>query len=125
MKTANTLNLSSIVNAYLACALWSSTQDDELCTPFDESFSAADFTVEAKDRAVLDCSKLRDLISASGVFYTGTAGQFGHDFWLTRCGHGAGFWDGDWPEHGEALTALCREFGNLEPYVGDDGRIYF
>ena len=20
----------------------------------------------------------------------------GHDFWLTRNGHGAGFWDGDW-----------------------------
>lgn len=24
-----------------------------------------------------------------------TPAQAGHDFWLTRNGHGAGFWDGD------------------------------
>ncbi len=49
----------------------------------------------------------------------------GLDFWLTRCGHGAGFWDGDWKEpHAAALDALSKQFGNVDLYVGDDGKIY-
>jgi hypothetical protein len=50
-------------------------------------------------------------------------GQAGHDFWLTRRGHGAGFWDGDW-EHGDVLTEKSEEFGNVDIYLGDDGLIY-
>jgi hypothetical protein len=37
--------------------------------------------------------------------------QFGHDAWLTREGHGCGFGDGDWPEHGDALGRLARAWG--------------
>lgn len=51
--------------------------------------------------------------------------QAGHDFWLTRNGHGAGFWDGDWPEpYAEMLTKASESYGPFEPYVGDDGLIY-
>ncbi len=53
------------------------------------------------------------------------AAMAGHDFWLTRCGHGAGFWDGDWPEPAASvLTEASKEFGNVDLYVGDDGQIY-
>ena len=50
----------------------------------------------------------------------------GHDFWLTRCGHGVGFWEYDrWQtEAGEALTKLARAAGNVDIYLGDDGQIY-
>ena len=49
----------------------------------------------------------------------------GADFWFTRCGHGAGFWDGDWQEpHAAGLDALSKQFGNVDLYVGDDGKIY-
>ena len=49
----------------------------------------------------------------------------GHDLWLTTCGHGAGFWDGDWEESiGEELSEWCRKQGNIEIYLGDDGLIY-
>ena len=52
-------------------------------------------------------------------------GQAGHDFFLTRNGHGAGFWDGDWPEEaGKRLTVAAKKFGESEPYVGDDDRLY-
>ncbi|KKN48353.1 hypothetical protein LCGC14_0653880 [marine sediment metagenome] len=51
--------------------------------------------------------------------------QAGHDFWLTRNGHGAGFWDGDWNEpYGEMLTAGSKQYGEFQPYLGDDGLIY-
>ncbi len=50
----------------------------------------------------------------------------GYDFWLTRNGHGCGFWDGDWPEPQAAeLTRIARTFGELSPYTGDDGLLYF
>ena len=48
-----------------------------------------------------------------------------HDWVLTRNGHGAGFWDGDWAApFGEQLTALCKAQGEIEAYVGDDGLVY-
>lgn len=53
------------------------------------------------------------------------ADMAGHDFWLTRCGHGAGFWDGDWPEPAAtALTEASKAFGEVDLYLGDDGEIY-
>jgi hypothetical protein len=33
-----------------------------------------------------------------------------HDFFLTRNGHGAGFWDGDY-KNGEKLTEIAKSFG--------------
>ncbi|USN15595.1 hypothetical protein KIKIMORA_04770 [Brevundimonas phage vB_BpoS-Kikimora] len=51
-------------------------------------------------------------------------GRAGHDFWLTRNGHGAGFWDGDWPEpQAERLSEAAREFGDYDLAMGDDGSI--
>ena len=47
----------------------------------------------------------------------------GHDFWLTRNGHGAGFWDGDWTLHGDALTTASEAAGSLGVYEGDDGSL--
>ena len=46
-----------------------------------------------------------------------------HHFWLTRNGHGAGFWDGDW-ERGDEITEVCKRFPEVTLYVGDDGQIH-
>lgn len=51
-------------------------------------------------------------------------GRICHDFWLTRCGHGCGFWDGDYGELGDRLTTAAKAFGEVDLYVGDDGLIY-
>lgn len=48
----------------------------------------------------------------------------GVDFWLTRNGHGAGFWDGGWPEHSDELTKLSKPYGSVDLYIGDDGLIH-
>lgn len=51
--------------------------------------------------------------------------QGGHDFWLTRNGHGAGFWDGDWQEpHASALDQAAKAAGSVDVYLGDDGKVY-
>lgn len=53
------------------------------------------------------------------------AAQAGHDFWMTRNGHGVGFWDGDWSEpYADMLDKGARCYGEFETYAGDDGMIY-
>lgn len=52
----------------------------------------------------------------------GNASAAGSDFHLTRNGHGAGFWDGDWPVHGKQLTALSNTFDSCELY-SENGRL--
>lgn len=91
---------------------------------------------EALTRILADCARfeaengeiIRAAIETGGVKFGpdfGALGRAGHDFWLTRNGHGAGFWDGDWPEPFAAqLTAAAKAFGECNLYAGDDGRLY-
>lgn len=55
------------------------------------------------------------------------ADQFGSDFYMTRVGHGVGFWDRDAGVCGERLTALVgygTAFPQIDAYFGDDGLVY-
>lgn len=48
----------------------------------------------------------------------------GHDFWLTRVGHGAGFWDRGLGDLGERLTDASKAYGMPDdhtPYDCGDG----
>lgn len=57
----------------------------------------------------------------------GTAEEYaGHDFWLTRNGHGAGFWDRGLGELGDRLTAAAKGYGSADdhtPYDCGDGTV--
>lgn len=71
------------------------------------------------------CYVTTDLCADVGAAHGGPVSQAGHDFWLTRNGHGAGFWDGDWPEPYAAMfTNGAKSYGEFQTYLGDDGRIY-
>ena len=37
----------------------------------------------------------------------------GQDFWLTRNGHGGGFWDGSWPIYGDMLSQAAENYGEF------------
>lgn len=134
MKTSQTTD-QAFVEAYLIAALWSSTGADD--DPLDNDFGPSDLAPEARARAEADCAKFlaENRASIEAAIATGAVvsgpdfdewGLAGHDFWLTRCGHGAGFWDGDWPEPmATQLTEAAHKFGNLDLYAGDNGRLYF
>ena len=50
----------------------------------------------------------------------------GHDFWLTRCGHGTGFWDHD-SDSGNELDELVghgTDYPNVDLCLGDDCKVY-
>lgn len=49
----------------------------------------------------------------------------GQDLWLTRNGHGAGFWDRGYPaELDTLLTTAAKSMGSSDTYVDDDGYQY-
>lgn len=116
--------LDKFTRQYLETALWSSNDesDESGGEPFDCNYSIEDIADEAIDAAIADCE---DFQWKYGHLY-GDPGQAGHDFWLTRNGHGAGFWDGDYQEpEATILTNAAQSCGNIDPYLGDDGLIYF
>jgi len=95
----------------------------------DAGFSA--LAPETLARIIADCAKfqegaawLRAVNAAKFYDFPGETAA-GRDFWFTRNGHGCGFWDGDWPEpHATALTDAAKSFGEVDAYLGDDGRVY-
>ena len=63
------------------------------------------------------CALYHDCLSffLSAMPYIGDSfDDAGSDFHFTRNGHGAGFWGGDWPEHGDKLTELSKPYGCCE-----------
>jgi hypothetical protein len=112
------VGIEEFLEDYLTAALWATTGDDG--EPLDDTHSIADVAPETKDRARADCEAF--LQQASSLPLNEDAG---HDFFLTRNGHGAGFWDGDYEkEIGNQLTQIAKGFGSIDFYVGDDNKIY-
>lgn len=69
------------------------------------------------------CGQLGDWSGSDGSTPAAMA-RAGHDFWLTRNGHGAGFWDRGLGELGERLTAVAKPYSSAYVYVGGDGKVY-
>lgn len=88
-----------------------------------DEIKAAPFSLELTEKITADCKEF--IKKSAGLIPEREAAHAGIDFWLTRNGAGAGYWDGEWPEHGEKLTELARSFGACEVYVGDDGFVYY
>lgn len=118
------------IQGYLTAALWSSsdTVDDE--TFFLDEFQWGDGVAE---KLHADCIKFvndnaEKLIEYSeNVTHSEEYDAFelaGHDFWLTRSGHGAGFWDRGLGQLGQDLTNLTKTYSELYLYLGEDECVY-
>jgi len=109
-------------NQYIETALWSSVDNDG--DPLDEKYSIEDLSEDALKKAQRDLDLFTE--KAGSLLDDLDLETVAHDFWLTRNGHGAGFWDGDYPTHiGEKLTDISRAFGSTDIYIGDDGKLHF
>jgi len=70
------------------------------------------------------CFVISDKCRCFGTGEYSKVAQAGHDFWLTRNGHGCGFWDGDWSEtYADMLTEGSKKYGEFPICEGDDGTI--
>lgn len=107
---------------YITCALWSSVDDNG--EPLDQNYFESDLSDGCRKQMEADCNAFLELCEEGNVFHDQwSSEQLGHDFWLSRNGHGAGFWDRGL-ENGDALHKLAKTFGSFDLYVGDDGKIY-
>jgi hypothetical protein len=113
-------------DSYIAAALWASTDDNGVS--LDQNYDVDDISPETlkamrKDSEAFQHSETADLKLAyahSGY----TPDLAGHDFWLTRERHGAGFWDRGLGDVGKRLTDAAHAYGSYALYVGDDGKIH-
>ncbi len=106
----------SMAAAYMACGMWADGEQDE--------FIGKAWSDQAVHQSRLACTAF---LSVAGYATHGlTPEQLGHDLWLTRNGHGTGFWDRDAiPESKrKKLTEVARVFGSCDIYLGDDDKIY-
>ncbi len=109
---ATNLPSDPFIHAYLECAEWcgiisngEEKDDDAFCS------RAVDprWTDHAIRQATQNC---KDFQSIAGTLLDDIDdSQAGHDFWLTRNGHGAGFWDRGLGKTGDKLTKLCKLYG--------------
>ena len=128
------MDLETFTQAYIEAALWSSTDesDDGGGEPLDKNYSADDLSPDIKESMRADCAAFilaneGDLILYSELIHPNEyspAMRAGHDFWLTRNGHGAGFWDRGLGAVGDRLSDASRIFGSFDLYVGDDGKVH-
>lgn len=109
-----------ILESYIMAALWSSL-DERNMQPLDELYWADDLPQSTID--IMADELGRFMAEASQYLQPHQYRNAATDFWLTRNGHGAGFWDGDWLEHGDKLDAIARKFRECYLYA-ERGWIY-
>ena len=126
------LDLDKFTRHYIICALWAENDQSDPETggdPLDDNFDIEDIAPDCLEAMIADCAKFqkenaKDLATWDDGQHTAEE-MGGHDFWLTRNGHGSGFWDGDWKKKvGKRLTKASERFGTVTLYVGDDKKIY-
>lgn len=119
--------VTAAVEGYLVAALWSTVDDSRADEEtgngpmLDENYSPDDISADVVE-AVTD--EVRSFLVANwSDLHNLDAEQVGHDFLLTRDGHGAGFWDRGLGDRGDRLSDACRPYGESNFYVADNGTI--
>lgn len=133
--------LDTFTTAYIECALWSShdNANEQGGEPLDANYDIDDLTPECLEQIKKDCQDFQTTFAAllqSAYEYKSdmdlrernsvpdyTTEKAGHDFWLTRNRHGAGFWDRGLGAIGQQLTDMAHPYGEFNLYVTDDGKI--
>lgn len=118
--------LDKFTRAYIECALWSSTDnaDDSGGEPLDRNYSWGDLDNETLAQMISDCRQFQADNRADLDACDLSLGRQGHDFWLNRNGHGAGFWDEGYRKDEAANVALKRLDGASDSWGTFDLYVY-
>jgi len=130
MRDQLTLNSPEVKEAftqYAVTAIWSSTDDEG--EPLDKEYDMSDLSESAKSTMLNELFDFTKQVSRLIPDHNFNLSDLAHDFWLTRNGHGSGFWDNQgkpWADDqiAQKLTDISKNFGEQDLYVGDDGKIY-
>lgn len=102
------MKLDKMTTHYLVTALWSTNGYGDQAQPLDAEFCLSDISEEFQAQALKECSEIYSLICHLIEENENDLETIGHDFWLTRNHHGAGFWDGDY-KNGDVITAIVQK----------------
>ncbi len=119
--------LDEFTRSYLETMLW--TEEEHIADDDGWKSYFSSIHQSAIDSSVNDCHafQMQNSDTLEDAFDHGySMSQAGHDFWLTRNHHGAGFWDRDElsGELGKKLTDESQKFGECSVGAGDQGEIY-
>lgn len=118
--------VDAMVHHYIIAALWSTPNygpdaDTEPTENLDALYGPHDVTPSSVERIKESISAFvaENWIDLAGM----SPEQAGHDFLLTRDGHGAGFWDRGLGDRGDRLTKASEPYGSSE-FFADNGEIH-
>lgn len=140
LKDLSQEKINEIFKGYIECALWTDEErlndeyyeefvqlKDEFKNKMFNSFVSDDIDVDSKIDAYNDIKTfiknagdeaVNEAIEENGLF------QLGMDIWLTRNGHGSGFFDHNY-DNEDILEQTAKELGSSDIYIGDDAKLYF
>jgi len=101
--------LQDMANAYLECAYFTDVEENES--------EEIEFTPTFKNNAYKACCDFENACATLEIdIRVYSPEQLGHDLWLTRNGHGAGFWDRKeiYNDHADLFTGMARAQGYHE-----------
>ena len=128
--------IETFTTAYFEALLWAEHDiDDKDNDLLDDRYGIEDIDQQSRDEARAECDLF---LAISGEYieaatlhgeYADRSGQglhmreaieiAGHDFLLTRNGHGVGFWDRGLGAIGDNLSAIAESFGSV--YIFSNG----
>ena len=117
--------LDEFTRGFIEAAL-SMVPDDE-GKAHNKSYDIADIVPSTLREMVDDCKDFQESNVADLEEYRERGRSdtdAGYDFFLTRNGHGAGFWAPRLGALGERLTKAAKVYGSFDLYVGENGKLY-
>ena len=117
------INVDDMVKAYVEAQLWAQhdyeREDECLDANYDTSDVSPAYVTSVRDelQSVIDgwpelVRAYHDTDDSDARREWSRSELFGHDFYLTREHHGAGFWDRGLGELGNKLTDVAHSFGS-------------
>ena len=96
-------------------------------SPLDKNYGSSDIAPATRKKMEKDC---RGFYGRYEEFWSDAGWsdeQAGHDFWLSRNGHGAGFFSRNYRGSeltGKELQKAAKAYGSFDLYIGDDGKVH-
>ena len=126
-KRLSDYKLTAFQRAYFEAVVFTDINEDR--EEDNPGICEADFSQKFIEESIADCE---DFVNANESLLDAAYearddygdASAGHDFWLTCCGHGAGFWDRGLGTVGKQLSDAAHVYGGVDIYLGDDGLIY-
>ena len=118
MAADNNFDINKILNSYLETAIWAEESDENDLQ--GKTIQEIDKNSKANSAIEIYQFLQKAQQEASDELNTYDEEAIGHNLWLSRNGHGAGFFD----DNNDKLQNLARNMKPVDIYLGNDNKVY-